>query len=68
MSDTNQKIDVEFYRAKDVQTLLGLSRTAVYYLMNSGAFPVLKMGKIAFVKRSDFDGWVERNTTPAKSA
>jgi excisionase family DNA binding protein len=46
------------YTVKDNQMLLGISKNSAYVLVNSGAFPVLKVGKKILTSKNAFDNWL----------
>ena len=50
---------------KDVEALVGLSRSTIYYLISEGLFPALiKLGKRAVGwKVSDIKTWVNHRTS-----
>ncbi len=49
--------------ANDIQREYGLSRPKIYGLLNSGLFPVVRLGKRLFVKREVFEKFLENGGT-----
>jgi len=47
----------EYLTVKDIQTLLQLSRSKAYSLVNSKVFPILKIGKVIRIPKKTFDEW-----------
>ena len=47
--------------ASDIQAILRISRANVYKLINSRAFPTLKIGKRILVERDDLVSWIRAN-------
>lgn len=48
--------------ATDIQLITKLSRAGVYNLINSGAFPTLRIGKRVVVPKDAFIRWIEERT------
>ena len=46
------------YTVSDIQRILRISRTAAYALVNSGLFPVIRIGKSIRVSKVVFDNWM----------
>ena len=55
----------QILRRKDVEALVGLSRSTIYYLISQGLFPApIKLGKRAVGwKVSDIETWVNDRTS-----
>lgn len=51
----NEKIT---YTPKELQALLGISRTAVYKLINDPPFPVLRIGKAIRIPKEGVESWL----------
>ncbi|WP_019242196.1 MULTISPECIES: helix-turn-helix domain-containing protein [Bacillus] len=43
---------------KDIQEYLGIGRSKAYDLVNSGEFPVVRIGKLIKVSRPVFESWL----------
>lgn len=53
-------------RVKDVQSILNLSRSAAYALVNSGKLPILRVGRTILVDRADLEAFIaERKASDA---
>lgn len=52
------KKEPQAYTAKDVQAILGLSRTAAYKLISDAPFPVIRIGRIIRISKKVFDAWL----------
>jgi len=50
-------------RAEEVARVLGLGRSKVYELMQSGALPVVRIGRSVRVARVALEEWVRTNTS-----
>ena len=50
------------YRVCEIQVLLGISRPTAYALVNSGKFPVVKVGRQIRVPVKQFHAWLEGET------
>ena len=48
--------------AKEVASVLGVSRSQAYVLMNSGDFPTLRIGKRMVVVKDKLFQWMEEHT------
>lgn len=42
----------------DIQSLLGISRTSAYQLVNSGQFHIVRIGKLIKISRNSFESWL----------
>lgn len=49
-------------RAREVQTLLGLSRSKVYELMQAGELPTVRVGRAVRVPRDGLAAWLRRQS------
>lgn len=49
---------MEVYTVAEIQKMLRISRTAAYALVNSGRFPVIRIGKSIRVSKVVFDNWM----------
>ena len=45
--------------AKDLMRLYGLSRVRTYELLNDKTVPVIRLGRRLFVRRTDFEKWLD---------
>lgn len=48
----------QIYTVKEIQTILNISRTAAYALINDPPFPVIRIGKAIRVAKEVFDRWL----------
>ena len=48
--------------ANQLATALGISRAGAYQLLNTGAFPTLRIGKRLLVPKDKLIGWIEQHT------
>ena len=48
--------------ANQLATALGISRAGAYQLLNTGAFPTLRIGKRLLVPKDKLVEWIEQNT------
>ena len=55
----NDKMIVEqkYFRVKDIKTILGISQSQAYNLVNSDGFPTIRIGKTILIPVEDFDKW-----------
>ena len=44
--------------AKDLMQQYGLSRVKTYQLLNDKTLPVIRLGRRLFVRRTDFEKWL----------
>jgi excisionase family DNA binding protein len=51
-------------RPREAQTVLGLSRSAVYAAIASGAVPSIRIGRSVRIPADALAEWVARNTRP----
>lgn len=54
--------DKEVLNIKDVQAILGISRSKVYELVSSPDFPSVRVGRLYKIPRTSFNEWL-KNTT-----
>lgn len=47
------------YTVEDIQAILGISRSSAYYLVNSGQFRAIKVGRQIRVPIKGFEQWLE---------
>ncbi len=45
--------------AKDLMQQYGLSRVKTYQILNDKTLPVIHLGRRLFVRRSDFEKWLD---------
>ncbi len=55
-------------KARDVARLLGLGRSTVYALMDSGALPVVEIGRARRVPADALPAFIEARTKPVRAA
>jgi len=53
--------DREFLSSEDVRQWLGLGKTKTQELLQSGAIPSYKIGRIRRIRRRDVERWLEKN-------
>lgn len=53
-----QAIEKNVLDVSDIQSLLGISRTKAYELVNSGEFHTVRIGKLIKISRSVFENWL----------
>ena len=49
----------ETYKVSEIQTMLGISRTAVYNWIKKPPFNIIKIGKSIRIPKTLFDKWLE---------
>ena len=54
MEENRQLLD-----AKDLMQQYGLSRVKTYQLLNDRTMPVIRLGRRLFVRKSDFEKWLD---------
>lgn len=54
MEESRQLLD-----AKDLMQQYGLSRVKTYQLLNDRTMPVIRLGRRLFVRKSDFEKWLD---------
>ncbi|MBO0832510.1 MAG: helix-turn-helix domain-containing protein [Actinobacteria bacterium] len=57
-------MDEKLLRVDDVQAILGIGRTKVYAMIRQGELPVLRVGRLVRIRRSDFEAWVAGRVEP----
>ncbi len=60
MSEKKSTVAKSTYSAADVAAYLGISRAAVYNLMNSHEFPSFRIGARILITRETFEAWVKQ--------
>lgn len=48
------------YTVKDIQSILKISKNTAYTLIQSGAFPVLRIGRTYRIPAEGFDAWLKQ--------
>lgn len=48
--------------AADLMELYGLSRVRAYQILNDVSLPVIRLGRRLFVRRTDFENWLDSQT------
>jgi excisionase family DNA binding protein len=61
-------LDDKLLRVEDVQAILGIGRTKVYAMIRQGELPVLRVGRLVRIPRSDFDAWIAKRVEPPRVA
>ena len=51
-------METEVYKYKEIMEKLNISKNQAYKLLNSGAFPVIKVGGTYRVSKKVFDNWL----------
>jgi len=46
------------YKVSDIESILQLSRTKAYAIVNQNLFPIIRIGKIIRIPSEPFDGWM----------
>ena len=46
------------YKVSDIESILQLSRTKAYALVNQNLFPIIRIGKIIRIPSEPFDDWM----------
>jgi excisionase family DNA binding protein len=49
----------EFLTVREVQEMLGISKSGVYRLLHTEGFPALKIGNLVKVRRTELEAWLE---------
>jgi len=49
----------EFLTVREVQEMLGISKSGVYRLLHTEGFPALKIGNLVKVRRTELEVWLE---------
>lgn len=49
-----------------VAELLGISRSKVFALLSTGELPVVRLGRVVRVPRSELEDWVQARTAPSR--
>jgi excisionase family DNA binding protein len=60
--DAMTEVHNRLLRPREVQEVVGLSRSAVYAYIASGVLPSVKVGKSVRVPSAALDEWIGRNT------
>ncbi len=47
------------YTVKEIQEMLGISRTTIYKLLKEGKFPYVVLGGKYLVSKKYFDEWID---------
>lgn len=50
-------VEQKYLRVRDIKTILGISQSQAYNLVNSDGFPTLRIGKTILIPVEDFDKW-----------
>lgn len=48
----------QMLKTQDIQYMLNISRSQAYSLANSGAFPVVRIGRAIRIPRETFEAWI----------
>ena len=49
----------ELLTVREVQEMLGISKSGVYRLLHTDGFPALKIGNLVKVRRTELEAWLE---------
>lgn len=49
----------EFLTVREVQEMLGISKSGIYRLLHTEGFPALKIGNLVKVRRTELEAWLE---------
>ena len=49
----------EFLTVREVQEMLGISKSGVYRLLHTDGFPALKIGNLVKIRRTELEAWLE---------
>jgi len=52
---------MKLLRPEEVTEILGISRSFAYHLMQTGALPVVRLGKACRVRPQDLDEFIKKN-------
>lgn len=55
-------------KVKDIMEVLNISKNCAYELVNSEAFPSLRIGKSIIILRDDFLDWLKAQTQVEKTS
>jgi excisionase family DNA binding protein len=53
--------NLKLMRAKDISSILNISRSYAYLLMQSGELPTVRLGRSIRVRPQDLEVFIERN-------
>lgn len=56
-----EAVSKEWYSPDELWRWLGLGRTKIYELLQSGEIPSHKIGRVRRIRRRDIEAWLERN-------
>lgn len=49
---------INTYKVSEIETILKLSRTKTYALVNQGLFPIIRVGKALRIPAGPFEDWL----------
>ncbi len=58
MEPSKTNVEKVVYTVADIQALLGIGRQQAYELVNSGQFPIRRMGKKILIAKKTFNAWL----------
>lgn len=62
----NESHEKVVYSVEELQRLLGIGRNNTYELVNSGAFPVIRVNNRILIPKEQFLQWLYRGNCPIK--
>lgn len=62
----NESHEKMVYSVEELQRLLGIGRNNTYELVNSGAFPVIRVNNRILIPKEPFLQWLYRGNTPIR--
>ena len=62
----NESHEKVVYSVEELQRLLGIGRNNTYELVNSGAFPVIRVNNRILIPKEPFLQWLYRGNCPIK--
>jgi len=67
MTDTSPDPTLQLLDPAQGAALTGRPERAIRYLFDKRAFPLVRLGRRVYVRRSDFEAYLEASTEPAKT-
>lgn len=47
-------------KVKDIQRILSISRSEAYNIVNSGEFPIVRIGRAIRIPQESFENWLKK--------
>lgn len=66
LTDHNKVEDKLVYSVEELQKLLGIGRNNTYELVNSGAFPVVRVNNRILIPKAPFLQWLHNGNFPSR--